>query len=89
MVQVEFASSITRHTLASSFKANGGTVGEVLADVFRQLPALRTYVVDDQGAVRKHVTVFINETTIRDRDGLTDSVASGDCIYVYQALSGG
>ena len=83
MVQVEFASSITRHTLASSFKASGGTVGEVLADVFRQLPALRTYVVDDQGAIRKHVTVFINDTTIRDRDCLTDTVTSSDCVYVY------
>ena len=89
MVKIEFASSITRHTQASSFEAEGESVADALADVFRRQPSLRTYVLDDQGAVRKHITIFVNDRTIADREKLSDSVNSTDCIHVYQALSGG
>jgi sulfur-carrier protein len=46
-------------------------------------------VLDDQGAVRRHVNVFINGQPVRDRDRLTDPVAPRDEIYVFQALTGG
>ena len=39
--------------------------------------------------VRKHVAVFLNGETVRDREGLADAVAEGDEIFVLQALSGG
>lgn len=65
------------------------TLGDALAAAFRTAPSLRDYVVDDQGAVRKHVAVFINGQLVHDRRNLARSVDSGDVIYVAQALSGG
>ena len=44
---------------------------------------------DDQGALRKHVTIFMNSEMIRDRKGLSDPVRENSDIYVAQALSGG
>ena len=89
MPEVTFASSIARQTNADSFDVPGATVGELFAHVFGKHPHLRGYVLDDQGAVRKHVTVFINSRTIADRTALTDAVGPSDVVYVFQALSGG
>ena len=65
------------------------TVGEALAAVFASRPALRGYVLDDQGALRRHVAVYVNGEPVRDRVRMTDPVGMHDEIYVFQALSGG
>ena len=89
MAEVRFASSIARHVEAPSINVSGATLAEVFAQVFRKYPQLKGYVLDDQGVVRKHITVFINDRTIRDRQGLSDAVCRDDKVHVFQALSGG
>jgi sulfur-carrier protein len=46
-------------------------------------------VLDDQAALRRHMTIFVDGRAIRDRIRLSDAVADGSTIYVFQALSGG
>lgn len=89
MAHIEFASSIVRHSPVAPLEIDGETVGELLGEVFMMHPSLKGYVLDDQGAVRKHVTIFVNDRTISDRLFLTDPVGKSDQIYVFQALSGG
>lgn len=60
-----------------------------LDEVFARVPRLRGYVLDDQGALRQHVNVFVNDETVRDRDCLADAVAPLDEVFVFPALSGG
>lgn len=57
--------------------------------ISREYPRVRGYVLDDQGAVRRHVAIFLNGELIRDRAGLSDAVSGNDEIFVAQALSGG
>jgi sulfur carrier protein ThiS len=61
----------------------------VLDSYFDIHPAARTYVLDERGAVRKHVAVFVNDTLVLDREQLSDPIAADDQISVFQALSGG
>lgn len=89
MPLVEFTANLVRQTAAPSCRAAGGTVAEVLAEVFAAQPALRGYVLDEQGAVRHHVVVFVNGVAVRDRRRLSDVVAPDAQIFVMQALSGG
>lgn len=89
MVTVTFTTALQRHVPALPQKVEPGNLREVMARVFESLPLLRSYVMDDQGAVRKHVAIFINGATINDRRGLTDLVPDGSEVYVMQALSGG
>lgn len=70
-------------------RVEGGTVGDALAAVFAERPALRGYVLDDQGAVRRHVAIYIGGEPVRDRAGLSDPVGADAEIYVLQALTGG
>ena len=89
MPTISFTSALRRFLAAPSAKVEGATLGEALAAVFASRPALRGYVLDDQGALRRHVAVYVNGEPASDRAGLTDPVGPHDEIYVFQALTGG
>jgi sulfur carrier protein ThiS len=80
---------LQRFLPAPSAEVEGATVGAALAAVFATRPVLRGYVLDDQGALRRHVAVYLNGQPVHDRIQLSDSVCPHDEIYVLQALSGG
>lgn len=89
MIKVAFAKAFRRHVDCPDDDVDGATVGAVLANYFDLHPQVRGYVLDDAGAVRKHVAVFVNDDLIADRAQLTDAVGDGDRVHVFQALSGG
>jgi sulfur-carrier protein len=89
MAKIVFTTNIQRHVVCPDAEASGHSVREVLEKVFADNPQARSYVLDDQSALRKHVTVFVDGRIIRDRVGLSDTVAETSTIYVFQALSGG
>jgi molybdopterin converting factor small subunit len=89
MGRITFTSNLQRHVPSPPARIEGKTVREVLDRVFAENPLLRSYILDDQGRVRRHVNIFLNDSAITDRDRLTDSVRPDDDIYVFQALSGG
>lgn len=89
MPTVHFTANLARLTSAPSACVEGATVGAALERVFGRYPLLRGYVLDDQGAVRRHVVVFVDGAAIQDRVGLSDAVRPDSEIYVMQALSGG
>jgi molybdopterin converting factor small subunit len=89
MAHVVFTANIQQHVDCPPVEAEGRTVREVLEATFRSNPQARSYVLDDQGAIRKHMVVFVNGRAINDRSGLSDVVPEGGEVYVMQALSGG
>ena len=89
MPKVAFTDNIQRHVACPPTQAPGRTVREVLDHVFAQNPRARSYVLDDQQGLRRHMLIFIDGELIRDRTGLTDPVGPDSSIYVFQALSGG
>ncbi len=89
MPRVEFTRNLARQTTAPPCQVEGETVAQALEAVFARHPALRSYVMDDQQAVRKHVVVFVDGTAILDRQHLSDAVRPDSEIFVMQALSGG
>ena len=89
MPQIHFTSNLQRHLDCPSADVTGATVAEVLDSLFETNPRLRGYLLDDQGRLRRHVNLFVNGETVRDRVDLSDPLASGDEVFVFQALSGG
>ena len=89
MPRVVFTKNLQRHVPCPPVDAPGSTVCDVLGNVFANNPRLRGYVVDEHGALRKHMTVFINNDQIKDRLHLSDPVEPSAEIFVMQALSGG
>lgn len=89
MARVVFTPNLQRHVDCPPANAPAASVRAALDHVFADNPRLRSYLVDEQGRLRKHVNVFINDRTIEDRIALSDPVAPDDEIFVFQALSGG
>jgi molybdopterin synthase sulfur carrier subunit len=67
-------------------EASGESVGALLDDLDRQFPGLRFRVVDEQGRMRPHMKVFVNQEAVRH---LGEAVAATDEVTIMQALSGG
>ena len=89
MPRIEFTSQLAQHIECPTETVDATTLRAALDTVFRRNPRARGYVLDDQGAIRKHVAVFIDSRLVRDRQHL-DVPLSGDAeIYIMQALSGG
>lgn len=89
MPTVEFAPALTRHVPCPKQEVQAATLGSALAAAFAAAPALRGYVLDEQGAVRRHVAVFVNGRMIADRGDLALALAPNDRVHVIQALTGG
>jgi hypothetical protein len=89
MPKLVFTPNIQRHVGCPEIVVAGRTVREALDNAFAQNPRARSYVLDDQSALRKHMTVFINGRIVNDRAQLGDIVDETSTIYVFQALSGG
>ncbi len=89
MVAVHFTSNLRRHVDCPSADCAGATVRDVLDQVFAKNERLKAYVLDDQGMLRKHMSILVNGQAVRDRTRQSDKVNAGDVIWVMQALSGG
>lgn len=89
MPQVRFTQSIQRHVACPPRQIRGATLRAVLDGYFATNPTARGYVLDDQGALRKHMAIFIDGQPIHDRTTLSDAVREQGTVDVVQALSGG
>jgi len=66
-----------------------GSVSEVLRAVNEIAPGFADYVLDEHGALRRHVMLSIDDTVVIDRKTLSDRVPDGGTVYIFPALSGG
>ena len=89
MVRVVFTPNLQRHIACPPAEVEARTVREALDAAFAGKARARTYVLDDQASLRKHMVVFVNGTRIQDRVRLSDAVPEGGEVYVLQSLSGG
>ena len=89
MAKVFFTSNLRRHVDCAAMEAAGETVREVLAVVFAAQERLGHYVLDDQGALRKHMTILVDGQRIKEIETLSDPVKPTSEVWVMQALSGG
>lgn len=97
MAKVVLASALSRWLSAeagqgageASIEVGGATVAQALEDAFARHPNMRGYVLDEHGAVRHHVAVFVDGAALRDKRDLSQPLQPGSEVYVMQALSGG
>jgi sulfur-carrier protein len=69
-------------------QAAGGTVGEVLDDLFDRYEELRQRICED-GTLRRFVNVYVGGEDIRFLSGLETEVSDGDEVTILPAVAGG
>ncbi len=89
MPQVTFAPALTRHVPCPPQDVQAGTVRAALEAAFAAAPAMKGYVLDEQGGVRKHVALFVNGAMLQRDLALDRGLERGDRVVVIQALTGG
>ena len=63
------------------------TVAAVLNLLFAQYPRLRARVLDDTGAVRRFVNVFVDDVELAR--SLDTAVSDGATVYIFHSIAGG
>ena len=89
MAEIHFTSWLRELVPDGPVHASGDTVGEALNALFASRPDVRGYVLDDRGALRKHVCVFADGVRLPNGSAFDHRIAPGAKLYVMQALSGG
>ena len=89
MPRVVFTPAMQRHVKCPPVDVAGTTVREVLDAAYAIHPSARSYVLDDQSHVRKHVSIFCDGRMVRDRTRLAEAVSDDSQILIVPALSGG
>ena len=69
--------------------ARCGTVGDALEALGEEYPGVRDRVLTEQGDVRQHLNVFVDEDNVRFASGLATPVADGSRVTILPAVSGG
>lgn len=66
-----------------------GSVAEALQAINAIAPGFTDYVLDEHGALRRHVNLSINNTVVVDKITLSDRIPDDGTMYIFQSLSGG
>jgi sulfur-carrier protein len=89
MPLVRFTPQLRRFTATPEVHSSASTLRAAFEDAFAVNPALRGYVLDDQGHLRPNVVVFIDGRRSDDRVELAEPLEPQNTVHVLQALSGG
>ena len=89
MAHLTFTQNLARYTECPEVDIPAATVAQLFGAYFLRWSGVRGYVLDDQGAVRKHIMVIVDGRALHDRHTLNDALAPESEVFVLQALSGG
>ena len=70
-------------------EVNAATVGAAIAELQSRYPGIGERLLDEQGAVRRFVNVYLNEEDIRFLQNQETPVKNGDEISIIPAIAGG
>jgi len=73
----------------SEVPADGSTLSEVLTSLEANHPGIRARVLDDSGALRRFVNVYVGDEDVRFASGLDTAVSDGAKISIIPAVAGG
>jgi molybdopterin converting factor small subunit len=86
-VKIHLSSHVRSYTGGrAQVEAEGGTLGDVMADLERRYPGIRFRVIDEQDRIRTHMNFFVGGVLARD---LGQRIRPGDEVFILGALSGG
>lgn len=90
MVSVRFSNHLRRFIeLPSSFECDPQNVHELVCTLQNAFPGIRSYLLHENGHLRQHVNIFLDQSILKDRASLSDSLEGVSEVAIMQALSGG
>jgi len=73
----------------SQVSAEGETLSEVIENLDASYPGIKGRILDEQGAIRRFVNVYVGNDDVRFIDGVQTQTAEGAQVSVIPAVAGG
>jgi molybdopterin synthase sulfur carrier subunit len=90
MSSVFIPSPLRRYTAGQSkVQVSGGTISELVENLERQYPGVKSRLCDESGQIKRYVNVFVNDEEIRALQGANTRLADKDEITIVPAMAGG
>jgi sulfur-carrier protein len=74
---------------AGEVSAEGGKLSEILDSLESSYPGIRARILDESGALRRFVNVYVGDDDVRFIGGVDAEVAEGARISIIPAVAGG
>lgn len=74
---------------ASTVQVEGATLSEVITNLEAAHPGLQDRLLDETGALRKFVNLFVADDDVRYLDGVDTKVPDGETVSIIPAVAGG
>lgn len=65
------------------------SIAEAIDHLKQQIPTLDNVLFTPHGRLRGFINLYLNDTDIRDLDGLQTQLQDGDCLAIVPAVAGG
>ncbi len=90
MSSVFIPSPLRRYTAGQSkVQVSGATITELIENLERQFPGVKSRLCDESGQIKRYVNVFVNDEEIRALQGANTRLADKDEITIVPAMAGG
>ncbi|TCI99031.1 MoaD/ThiS family protein [Aeromicrobium sp. IC_218] len=73
----------------STVSADGATLSEVVDSLESSYPGIKARIVDEDGALRRFVNIYVAEEDVRFAEGLATATPDGTQISIIPAVAGG
>lgn len=74
---------------ARTVEAAGNNIRAMVEELDRRHPGLRARLLDETGALRRYVNIYVGEDDIRRGDGLATTLPEGAVVSIIPAVAGG
>lgn len=73
----------------SQVQVEGNTLADVIEALESAHPGFKDRLLDEAGALRKFVNIFVADDDVRYLDGLATAVPAGETVSIIPAVAGG
>ena len=73
----------------SKVSGEGSTLVQLVANLEGSYPGMKERVLDESGALRRFVNIYVNGDDVRFVDGLNTPLNDGDEVSIVPAVAGG
>lgn len=70
-------------------EVDAATIADAISELQTRFPGIKERLVDESGAVRRFVNVYVNEEDIRFLQNQQTALKDGDEISIIPAIAGG
>lgn len=90
MATIHIPPALRKYTQGNEeVSVDGGNVRDLLSNLESSYPGIGERILDDKGAVRRFVNVFVADEDIRFMENLETPVKEADEVSIVPAIAGG